>query len=123
MNTDNADATIDDADDDGATQVNIATVQNGTEAGDDVVYSVTLSDGANALTNVSGSPITVEIGFATGSEAVQADLTTIFPTSVSIADGTASATVTLAVAPDDLIEGEEILKATIENPSIGAVNT
>ncbi|MEQ9285952.1 MAG: Ig-like domain-containing protein, partial [Cyclobacteriaceae bacterium] len=121
VNTDNADATIDDADDDGATQVNIATVQNGTEAGDDVVYSVTLSDGANALTNVSGSPITVDIDFAAGSEAVQADLSTTFPTSVSIADGTASATVTLSVIDDTVLEGTELLRATINNPSLGTI--
>ncbi|MEO9477062.1 MAG: Ig-like domain-containing protein, partial [Cyclobacteriaceae bacterium] len=66
--------TIEDAD--GAiTEWDIVTAQNGEEGGTDVIYTVSLSDGTNALTNNTGSAITVDIAFATGSDAVQGDLT------------------------------------------------
>ncbi|MFT6865638.1 MAG: VCBS repeat-containing protein, partial [Cyclobacteriaceae bacterium] len=115
--------TIDDADDNAATEVNIVKTTDGVEGGASVVYTVSLSDGSNALTNNTGSPITVAIAFATGSTAVQGDLTTSFPTSISIADGASSAIVTLVVATDNQIEGNETLRATISSPSIGTVNT
>ncbi len=121
--TDGSDlATIDDADDNGAVW-EIATTQNGAEGGADVVYTVTLTDGlGNTLTNVSGSGVSADISFAAGSEALQADLTTVFPTVVTVANNASSQTVTLAVAGDDLIEGEEDLTATLTGTTTGTIS-
>ncbi|MFY0602133.1 MAG: hypothetical protein JXR03_20830, partial [Cyclobacteriaceae bacterium] len=107
--------TIDDADDNAGTQVRIVKMQDGSESGTDVIYTVSLFDGTNTLTNNSGSSIDVDIAFAAGSTAVQADLTTTYAslTPVSIANGTSETSVTLEVFDDVLLEGTENLRATI----------
>ena len=116
------DATIDDADDNGAVW-EISTTTNGVEGGSDVVYTVTLTDGSgNTLTNVSGAGVSADVAFATGSEAVQADLSTTFPTTVTVANNASSQTITLAVADDNLLEGEEDLVATLTGTTTGVIS-
>ncbi len=96
---------------------------DGAEGGTDVVYNVELQDGSgNPLTNDTGGDLTVDIAFDdAASEAVQADLTTIFPSNVDLSDGDADIDVTLVVADDDILEGDENLRAVISNPGVGSV--
>ena len=124
IGTGTASANITDEDQGANIEVNIATIQNGAEGGNDIVYTVNLSDGTNTLTNVTGSPITVDLGLFRSGTSVTADVSTSpLPTTVSIANNTASQTVTLEVADDNLIEGAETAVAVITNPSIGVIGT
>ncbi len=126
IGTGNDTAMIDDADDGAATIVNIVATQNGQEGagGDDVIFTVSLEDaGGNPLTNETGAPITVNIDFAVGSEAIEGDFVGTYPTTVDVGDGNSSQQVILDVDEDDLIEGDEDIRATITSTGLETIGT
>ena len=121
VTTDRGTGTILDEDDDDPKWA-IVKIQDGDEDGTDVIYEVRLLDGSsNMLTNATGSDLTTSVAFATGSTAVQADLQTAFPTTVTIPNAENSVRINLVVAEDDLVEGNELLTATISSPSLGSI--
>ncbi|MEO9966458.1 MAG: PKD domain-containing protein [Reichenbachiella sp.] len=120
LGTSDADAIIADNDDAAVVKVDVEWVQDGEEDGTvPVQFRVKLHDGTNPLTNATGIDITVDIAFITGSETAQADFSTTFAslTPVAIADGESSVLISLNVVDDLLIEEDELIRATISNPT------
>ncbi|MEM8938836.1 MAG: Ig-like domain-containing protein, partial [Bacteroidota bacterium] len=102
----------------------IVKIQDGTEGDNDVIYTVRLEDGSgNDLINSTGTPLTISTDFTGLTEAEQTDFSSIYPTSISILEGESSATIALAVFDDNLIEGDELIRATISSPSTGSILT
>ena len=81
-----------------------------------------LSPSGDNLTNSTGAPITVDVEFATGSTAVQADFSSSFPSQLSVADGQTQVVLSLNVQDDMDVESIETLQANISNPSAGVVS-
>ena len=112
-----ASATATIADNDTATATLSAT--NGAEGGANVVYTVTLSQ-----VNNTGSAITFDLAdLLTGSASAAADYTAIpAGTQITVANGAATGSYTVAVTDDALLESTETLTAQIANSSFGAVS-
>ncbi len=96
--------------------VSIAAGTAASEPATDGDFIVSVVSGA---LNSTGAAITGDIAYS----GVAADGTDFNgDATYSIADGTSSATVTIAAANDFEIEGDETIIATISNPSVGTIN-
>ncbi len=104
--------------DNDTTTANIAVTTDGDETGPvSAVYTI-------SLTNVNGTgvPITIDVNPNGGTATVAGlDYTDFTGSTVSIADGASSTTLTVPVADDLLLENDETIIARITNPSNGAL--
>ncbi len=104
--------------------INVATTQNGSEnPNQNIQYTISMINGnGDPVTNATGGDINIETAFVTGSSAVEADITTTFPTDIDIPISNSSYVVDFPVNDDALLEGEELLRITISNPSYGVID-
>ncbi len=103
--TDNASLTLTDND---VYTFNITAVTNGGEPNTNGAFSVSVSPA-----NATGNPITGTINY-TGSAIDGTDYQDA-PTSFTIADGTASQTITITALNDDIADADKVLTATISD--------
>ena len=100
--------------------IEVVTTQNGVEGGNDIGYSVKLTDGAGTdLSNGTGNPFTGNIGYSTTTGATTADFTGdpfSASTNFSIPDGSGNQAITFDPVVDVIVEFD-ILTATITNPA------
>ncbi|MCC0008191.1 MAG: hypothetical protein H6876_08730 [Hyphomicrobiaceae bacterium] len=97
--------------------VSIAKTTDGSESGPtDVVFTVTVTP-----TNLSGAPITGNIAY--GGTATNGTDYGLGPTTFSIPNNSSTATITLSVLTDEVVEGTETVTATISSPSTGLIGT
>ncbi|MCV6630285.1 MAG: gliding motility-associated C-terminal domain-containing protein, partial [Flavobacteriaceae bacterium] len=107
------DATVTILDDD-SSNVNVTfTATDGAEEGaTTVTYTVNLG-----AINGTGSPITYDILLNNASSAVAADIIQALPTTISVANGTQTQSITFNINNDNLVEGEETLILNLTNAS------
>ncbi len=103
---------------------NVVTTQNGSENPNaPIIYTISMvnTDGAT-VTNATGGSINVETSFTTGSSAVIADIIPVsFPADIDVPNGDSDFVINFPVEDDALLEGEELLRITIDNPSFGFI--
>ncbi|HJQ22076.1 MAG TPA: Calx-beta domain-containing protein [Gemmatimonadaceae bacterium] len=112
-----ASATASIVDNDGAAAT-LSVTQNGSEAGQSIVFTVTLSSA-----NTSGAPITFDVANSGGTAVSGSDFTAFGGVAaLSIANNASSASLTVPVTNDAVVEGTETVQATISNPSNAAIS-
>jgi hypothetical protein len=106
--------------DDETTTAALTVTTQGNEAGPvNIVYTVTLG-----TTNSSGAPITFNVSNSGGTATSGSDFSAFGGTAaISVANGSATGTLTVTVINDALLEGDETVAATISSPSLGAAVT
>ena len=115
--SDTASGTI--TDNDTANAANLSVTTQGNEAGPvAIVYTVTLDQ-----TNNTGTPITFDLSFTGGTATGGADYddTVAGAGVITVADGATTGQLIVPVIDDALVEGTELVDATISNPSSGVV--
>ncbi|MEP2026678.1 MAG: YHYH protein [Reichenbachiella sp.] len=95
--------------------------QDGAEGGDDVIFAVSLVDSdGTTIKNNTGADLTASVAI-TGT-ADEDDFDTDFFNTISIADGQSGGSITLEVADDAEVEGEETITLTLSALSLGDID-
>ncbi len=103
--------------DDDAATLSIAPATDGAEPGTPATFTVTLSS-----INNTGSAITVTYGFVGGTATGGTDYDNT-TTTVVIADGSSTATITVPVTDDQDLEGDETIEVTLQSTTAGTAVT
>ena len=122
INVGTAQSTIVDA----GAEVDLSVTTHGDEAGPtNIVFTASLTDGGgNAVTNATGTALTVDIAdLGTGSATSGADYTAIAANAqISITDGSDTGTFTVLVTDDAFLEPTETIDVQISNASVAVVS-
>ncbi|MEP3386681.1 MAG: YHYH protein [Reichenbachiella sp.] len=101
--------------------VKVSATQDGSEAGNSVMFNVSLQDASgDAVTNSTGAALTATAAFS--GTATAADFDTDLPSTISIANGSSNTTVELTVKDDSDVEGEETLILTLSAANVGEIS-